>query len=596
MNKLIRVIPILVGLTLALSSLSWGQGAVPDPETLFRWSGQVVPDTASRGSRTEIRLMLSLPEDHLVYRDQTSISFEAESDLRISEAAFPASSLKVDPITGKEVDAFTGAPVFTFVSTVTVPSGARPGRIPVKANIRYQGCSPTLCYFPTTKTLELALTVVEAADRSDPGALTVAQLEDFSREGEGLLGKGMVWALLLAFIGGLLTSLTPCVYPLIPITISIFGARKVKSRWESLLLSCIYVLGIASTYSVLGLSAASTGAVFGQVLTNPWVIGGVVAILAAFGVSMLGAFEIRLPSVLQEQLTAVGGHGYVGAFGMGLVGGIIAAPCTGPVLAGVLTYVATTQDMILGFWLLFSFALGLGVLFIVIGTFSSALSSLPRSGTWMEGVKSLLGIMMLAAALFFFKDIAPWLKSFLDRSAGTFAAAGGLIVLGLILGAVHKSFHGSSKGVRLRKGIGVGLCAVGLYVVAGAFTVTALEAGPDWVLDEKEGFEKAHREGKPAMIDFYADWCAACVELDRETYSHPEVRERLKGFISIKLDFTNDSEGTRAIQKKYRIVGLPTIVFFDRDGKELSHKRLTGFISAEKFLSHIEGMEMENEK
>jgi len=170
---------------------------------------------------------------------------------------------------------------------------------------------------------------------------------------------------------------------------------------------------------------------------------------------------------------------------------------------------------------------------------------------------------------------------------GYFAAAGGMVLAGALLGAVHRSFHDASTGVRVRKGLGVALCVAGVYLFAGAFTVTASVAGPDWVKDEAAGLARARQAGKPAMIDFYADWCAACVELDQHTYSDPKVRERLEGFVSIKVDFTKDSEAAQALQKKYRLVGLPTVVFLDGQGNELPGKRLTGFVPPGPFLEHI---------
>jgi len=590
------------GLAKQVASLVGAAGAqeaaeeVADPETLFRWAGEVAPETVAPGGRGEARLVLSVAKDHLVYRERTSVTFEAPAGVQVGEVVFPASRRKHDPITGEEVEAFTGAPTFTFTAPVTVAPEAQAGAVRLTATVRYQGCSPKLCYLPTTKRIEITFKVqgskfkgsnLEPSDRT-PGA-GESSLQDFSGGGGvGLLARGRAWALLLAFAGGLLTSLTPCVYPLIPITIGIFGARGARRLIERLTLSFIYVLGIAAMYSGLGLAAASTGAVFGQVMANPWVIGGVATVFALFGASMLGAFEIQLPAGLQARLSQVGGRGYGGAFAMGLVGGIIAAPCTGPALGAVLTYVATTRDLAFGFWLLFVFALGMGVLFIVIGTFSGAMAALPRSGAWMEGVKSALGIVMLAAALFFLKDVVPPLKKILDRSAWAFAAAGGHILLGLSLGAVHKSFHDASRRIRFQKGLGVALCVAGVYLTAGAFTAPASVAGPEWVYDEAEGLAQARREGRPAMIDFYADWCAACVELERDTYSDPKVRERLRAFVSVKVDFTEESEATRALQKKYRLVGLPTVLFFDGQGNELPHKRLTGFAPAGQFLAHIE--------
>src|SRR5512139_3785290 len=219
-----------------------------------------------------------------------------------------------------------------------------------------------------------------------------------------LLAQGSVLAFAVAFVGGIATSLTPCVYPLIPITVSIFGARKAGSRREAMTLSGLYVLGIAVMYSALGVGAALTGKAFGSVMQNPWVIGFVALVLAAMAASMFGAFELRLPSSWQARLNTVGGAGRAGAFAMGLVSGIVAAPCTGPVLAAALTFVATKGSIAFGFAIMFTYALGLGLLFFLIGTFSL---SLPKSGPWMDGVKSVFGVALLAAALLFLRNALP---------------------------------------------------------------------------------------------------------------------------------------------------------------------------------------------
>ena len=224
---------------------------------------------------------------------------------------------------------------------------------------------------------------------------------------QAAIAKSLPLALGVVFVGGILTSLTPCVYPLIPITVSIFGARQGVSRLKGAALSSVYVLGMAVMYTGLGIGAALTGKAFGHVMANPWVIGTVAGVFILFGISMLGAFELNVPTGLQTRLSQVGGEGWGGAFAMGLVSGVVAAPCTGPILGGVLTYVATTQNVVLGGALLFTFSIGMGLLFFVIGTFAV---SLPKSGNWMDAVKSVLAVVMFVVALYFLKDVIPPLK------------------------------------------------------------------------------------------------------------------------------------------------------------------------------------------
>ena len=213
--------------------------------------------------------------------------------------------------------------------------------------------------------------------------------------------QGLLAALLLVFFAGILASLTPCVYPLIPITIGIFGAQQAKTRREAFSLSLVYVLGIAVTYSALGVAAASLGTVFGGAMQSGWVLGGIAALFFALGLSSLGVFEIRIPGSLQTRLSQAGGAGYYGAFLMGLVAGIIAAPCVGPIVAGILVYVAQQQDPVLGLILLSTFAFGMGQLFLALGTFSSLLNRLPQSGSWMEAVKTIFGIIFIAMAVYY---------------------------------------------------------------------------------------------------------------------------------------------------------------------------------------------------
>ena len=226
------------------------------------------------------------------------------------------------------------------------------------------------------------------------------------------LNEHGIWtALVLVFLAGLMSSLTPCVYPLIPITIGLFGARTAATRMQGFRLSFVYVMGIVLTYSVLGVAAASAGSVFGGAMQSPWVIGAISLLFVILGLGSLGLFQVRLPTALQNRLGLVHGSGYWGAFFMGLVAGVIAAPCVGPIVAGILLLVAAEQDVFLGFTLLATFAFGMGQLFLILGTFSSALSRLPKSGGWMDGVKTVFGIVFIGMGLYYGRFLVPALSA-----------------------------------------------------------------------------------------------------------------------------------------------------------------------------------------
>jgi thioredoxin:protein disulfide reductase len=413
------------------------------------------------------------------------------------------------------------------------------------------------------------------------------------------LAQGSLVAFAVAFAGGVLTSLTPCVYPLIPITVSIFGARSSKSRGQAAALSGLYVLGIAATYSALGASAALTGKAFGTVMQNPWVLSLVAAVFLVMATSMFGAFELQLPASLQARLSAVGGAGYAGAFAMGLVAGLIAAPCTGPVLAAALAFVATKGSVAYGVAIMFSYALGIGLLFFVIGAFSV---SLPKSGAWMETVKSLFGVALLAMALLYLKDAFPSVRSVFSTSPVAALVAAALAALGVLLGALTRSFHTAAD--RLPKAVGVALVALGIVYASGAGDARARSAAADdgiaWLVNrEVEGLALARAEGKPVVIDFWGDWCAACKELDHTAWSDPRVREELKRFVAVKMDNSMDkmddarvAAAVDATMAKYGILGQPTVIFIDAKGRELpGPARVTAVIGADEMLARLRAVD-----
>ncbi len=404
-----------------------------------------------------------------------------------------------------------------------------------------------------------------------------------------LLSQGSILAFGVAFVGGVATSLTPCVYPLIPITVSIFGARKAGSRGEAMGLSGLYVLGIAAMYSALGVGAALTGAAFGSVMQNPWVIGFVALVLAGMAASMFGAFELQLPSAWQSRLNAVGGAGRAGAFAMGLVSGIIAAPCTGPVLTAALAFVAAKGSITFGLGIMFAYALGMGLLFFLIGAFSI---SLPKSGPWMDTVKSVFGVALLAAALVFLKDAIPAARPLFSAARGAAFVAAGVAALGVLLGALTGSFHGPAVA-RLSKGLGVALLVGGIaYAVgaAGARDRARAHAAFTWLGSEREALALAKAEGRPVILDFWAEWCTACKELDRIAWSRPEVKAEASRFVAVKLDGTDGSPAFTATAEKYGVVGMPTVIFIDPRGREVPD-RVVGAVAADEMVRRLRAVD-----
>ncbi|GAO04126.1 protein-disulfide reductase DsbD [Anaeromyxobacter sp. PSR-1] len=439
-----------------------------------------------------------------------------------------------------------------------------------------------------TRTLLAALTFAAVAWIPDLIGLGPAGGSSDLRLG-ALLAEGSILAFAVAFVGGVATSLTPCVYPLIPITVSIFGARKAGSRREAMAVSALYVLGIAAMYSALGVGAALTGKAFGSVMQNPWVIGFVAIVLAAMAASMFGAFELQLPASMQARLNGVGGAGRAGAFAMGLVSGIIAAPCTGPVLAAALTFVAAKGSVAFGFGIMFAYALGMGLLFFLIGAFSI---SLPKSGAWMETVKSVFGVALLAAALIFLKDAFPALKPLFSAARGAAFAAAGAAALGVLAGALSGSFHGPARQ-RLAKGLGVALLVGGIAYAAGAAGArerARAHAGFAWLHSEAEALALAKAEGRPVIIDFWADWCTACKELDKIAWAKPEVQEEAARFVAVKLDGTDGSDAFNALAEKYGVVGMPTVIFIDPRGREVPD-RVMGAISAGEMVQKLRAVD-----
>lgn len=375
-------------------------------------------------------------------------------------------------------------------------------------------------------------------------------------------GRGMGNAFIFALTAGLLTALTPCVYPMIPITISVFGGRGV-SRRRSFGLATLYVAGIATMFGTLGTVFALLGKAFGTYLASPWVVIPLAIFFLAMAASMFGAFELALPSVLQQRLARVGGRGAGGVFLMGLVGGLIAAPCTGPPLAGILAFVASTRDAVGGFFLLATYAVGIGVPFWAIAGFSM---QMPRSGPWMEGVKSVFGVALVVAALYYLKNVFPPLARLSGHTPAFLVLAAGGVALGLAIGAIHLSFH-DTIALGVRKGMGVALVALGLFAVTNYVLTPKVELA--WLRGEAEALRQAQAQHRPVLIDFMADWCLPCKEMDVQVFANPTVGDELRDFTLLRVDLTREDEDPSlvAVKARYQVNTLPAVRIVSPGGR-----------------------------
>jgi len=396
------------------------------------------------------------------------------------------------------------------------------------------------------------------------------------------LEQGPLAAIVSAFVGGVLVSLTPCVYPMIAVTVSVFGARQAKSRWQGIGLSLAFVAGIVAMFVPLGVAAGLTGSLFGAALQNRWVVSGISALFVVMAASMFGAFEFALPSSLTNRLATMGGIGLRGAFVLGMVSGLVAAPCTGPVLTGILAFIAKTRSIAMGAGSMGAFAIGLGLPFFLVGAFAV---QLPKSGRWMIHVKSFFGIVLLIVAAYFLSNAFPALSRMAPGGLAGAWFAVGAVVVGILLGAINRDFAAATSGGRAAKAFGV------LLVTLGGFTATTLIARPTGSFAWQHvplvtAQAQARSESRPLLVDFGAAWCGACKELDKLTFSQASVKEEAARFVAVKVDATNDEEPVVADSiKRMNVLGLPTVILFDSAGTEVN--RFTDFVPPEVMLAAL---------
>lgn len=586
------------------------------PEQAFRFDARVLD-----GKSIEIGFVVA--DGYYLYREP--FKFEAQGGgVVLGAPEIPSGTVKFDETFEKDVETYRGR------VAIRLPVDAAPASFQLV--VTSQGCADQgLCYPPMQSVADVQLAGfggdgsvrVPADGRGLDGALAAsrasASMAGASRSGDAAidhaLRSGRFWLVVFAFfVAGLLLSFTPCVLPMLPILSSLIigqGGQAV-ARSRGLLLAGAYSLGMALVYTALGVAAGLAGEGLAAALQNAWVLGAFSLLLALLALSMFGAYELQLPAVLRDRLAASSGRlqggRLAGVFAMGGVSALIVSPCVAAPLAGALLYISQTRDVLLGGSALFSLAAGMSVPLLLLGASAGAL--LPRAGAWMESVKRFFGLLLLAVAWWMLSPVVP---------APLAVAGWGVLLIGaaVFLHAFDRLPEIAGADLRLVKGLGLALAVAGATQIVGAaagaqdalkplqpFVVgispaaaaalpgNAIAATHDGVsfrrVSTVEELDAAVRgAGRPVMLDFYADWCVSCKEMERFTFTDPAVQARLGKALLLQADVTRNSESDRALLKRFQLFGPPGIVFFDAGGRELE-TRVIGFQNAQRFQQSLQ--------
>ncbi len=621
---------LALGLISAPALAQLGPGATPAAETLVKASA--APVTITAGGKAEARFELAIQKTWHINANPASPDYMIATALEFTGTAGVTTGAPIYPAPAMLNVEFENDPLLVLDGTVTVrlplaaAGSAVNGKHVLKGKLRFQACNDQVCLAPVTIPVELTVTVTGGAEAGTPAVTTTDggpggehappagedSLTGAPTTGEGTptdsaaptnslrsgsfstgpgsggtsainnpiaraLERGGWASFLTLFFVGLALNLTPCVYPMIGVTVSIFGARRSAPPLQVFGNALVYVLGMAVMYSSLGLAAAFTGGLFGGMLSNPLVLIVIGVLLFALALSMFGLYEIQVPPALLSRLGGTAGTSLVGLFISGLVVGIFAAPCVGPPVVALLAVVGAKGDPWFGFWSFFVLALGLGVPYLVLGTFSNLIQTLPRSGDWMVWVKKVFGMILATLGIFYvLLALAPDL--------GVWVPPAALILGGVWLGFFEKSAEKRAGFRFLKRATGVVAVLSGVVMV-----ITAPTEGLAFEAFTPAALEQARQSGTPVMLDFTANWCAPCHELERFTFTDRKVRAAARAFRTLRVDLTRyDSPESEGWRRQYRITGVPTVLFIMPDGKEVEAARVEGFMPPEPFLERME--------
>jgi thioredoxin:protein disulfide reductase len=525
-------------------------------------------------------------EDYLI---PTEAAIAPAEGLSVGEPVYPPHEVKKLPFSEKPLAVYDGETVILFEGMAD--ASAAPGPRSLRATLDVQPCNDAQCLAPTQLEAFLDVEVVPAgtpvaaantalfplAGARAPAGASEAEAGPGAAPGTDsgpFSGRSLPAILGLVFLAGLALNLTPCVYPLIPITVGFFSRQSEGKTSRTFGLALAYVLGMSVTYSALGVFAALSGSLFGAWLQKPAVLVVIALIVLALALSMFGLYEIQAPHFITDRTGSKAG--VLGALTMGLFVGFVAAPCIGPFVISLLTYVAQQGSAALGFGLFFTLAMGLGLPYLVLGTVSGSLRAMPRSGEWMIAVRKVFGFLLVALAAWFLRPLLP-------ERVFEWGVALPLIVGGIWFLFFEKagSALGWFRGVKIAIGIALLAAAVPFVLPEKEGAGLAFEPYSDAALAD------AAAAGMPVVIDFYADWCLPCKELEKFTFTDPGVKQALAGWVLLKADLTKTaSPEVAALRTKWNIQGVPTIVFLGPDGKE-SKPRVVQFEKPAAFLSRF---------